>query len=334
MDDLKNKSFWIIGIVIIVIIGLTNHIQRHHSTHEEKHIGVLLSGDVRYLKLDGLIDGMKEQGLLNGVHYQLTIKSAEDDIDKMQEMGRQLVSEEPDVLVALGGVEGDAIKEALIALNKQIPLVFAGVASSKERGWTDNERIAVTGVDNSHGELAGKRLEMLQQLLPDIKRILIVYDPLVTPALHSMPIVEQAAELLEIEIVGFPVANQQYLKNEFRNVLSEQKFDGIVYLSSFFLEATFDEMVETAAEYKVPIMGVNEYESYKGSFASYGVPYYYQGMQAAPMVAKVLSGQKIEQMPIEFPDRIELVVNMKVAELYGLHVSTTGLRYASHILYE
>jgi putative ABC transport system substrate-binding protein len=319
-------------ITLVVFVGFNVLYEPENSI---KTIGVLLSGEIRYFKLNGLIDGLANKGLVEGIHYNLVVKNAEASMEQMESYGLELASEDMDVLVALGGVEADAIKSGIEQKQLDIPLVLAGVASSVERGLIDNyqnHQSNITGVDNYHAELAGKRLELLTKLMPNIQNVLIVYDPKVTPGAHSMPFVEEAAEMLQLTISKFPVDQSIRLDKDLANVLETEEIDAITYLPSFLLEERFDNLIETASKYNVPVMGVNEYEAEKGAMASYGVSYYHQGAQAAPIVSKILAGQHASQIPVESPDRIELVINMRVANDLGVIISPLGMRFAATII--
>ena len=319
-------------IVLLIFVGFN---ALYEPIDSNKTIGVLLSGEIRYHKLNGLIDGLANQGLVEGIHYNLVVKNAEASMEQMKSYGLEMASLDMDILVALGGVEAEAIKKGLEQKQLDIPLVLAGVASSMERGLIDNyqnHHSNITGVDNYHAELAGKRLELFTKMLPGIQNILIVYDPNVTPGIHSMPFVEEVAEMLQLTIFKFPVEAHTSFDRDLADLLETEQIDAITYLPSFLLEEKFDYLIDTATSYKIPVMGVNEYEAQHGAMASYGVSYYNQGAQAAPIVAKILAGQHANQLPLESPDRIELVINMQVANELGITISPLGMRFASTII--
>lgn len=300
----------------------------------KKTVGILLSGDMRLNKLIGLQEGLEEQGYLEGVNITYVVHNAKDDGKKIDYLASKLITQKPDVLVALGGVEGDGLKKMLLYHNEEIPIVLAGVASTVNRGLVNqmlDHQTNITGVDNYHAQLAGKRLELLTKLLPDHKRVMVIYDPTVPPGRHSLAMAEKTAENLPVKLIKYQVNAETFSLTHLAEVLVEEKVQSILLLSSFFLEAAADDLFHLAMAHQIPVMGVNIHEPYQGSFASYGVSFYQQGIQAAPLVAKILHGQHPSQIPIESPDKIELVVNMAVANELGLKVSPVGLSYATVI---
>jgi putative ABC transport system substrate-binding protein len=333
----KNKQAHKFVIFTILALSLAAGLffwwyQPANKEEPVKKVGVLLSGDIRLDKLVGLKEGLEEQGFLEGINIGYNVKNAEDSAKLLSNLAAELISEKPDVLVALGGVEADALKERLAQQEEKVPLVFAGVASTVRRGLVESFQYPeanITGVDNYHAQLAGKRLELLTKLLPDTRQVLVIYDPDVPPGKHSLAVAAEAAAILNIQLVKYPVGADNYSLDHLERTLSATEIEAILLLSSFFLEAAADELFQLALDYQIPVMGVNTHEPYHGSFASYGVPFYQQGRQAAPLVTKILHGQHPRQIPIESPDKIELIVNMAIAERLGLRVSPVGLSYAT-----
>ncbi len=254
----------------------------------------------------------------------------------MDKLAYNLVQSRPDLLIAFGGVEADALKSALAQTRLDIPIVLAGVASSIERDLIEgyqSHASQITGVDNYHTELASKRLELLVKIIEDLDRVLIVYDPNVVPAEHSMGFVEETASLLGITIHKFAVEAETCFDQELPPIFVEKNIQAITYLPSFLIEERLDQLLAIANHHQVGLMGVNDYEVEQGALASYGVSYYNQGAQAAPIVYKILSGQKANQIPVELPDQIDLTINMKVAKDFGLEISDLGIGFAAKIIH-
>ena len=323
------------ALIILVAFLLTNWwYQPQREAGPVKTVGVLLAGDMKLNKLAGLKEGLEEQGYLSGVNINYVVQNAKNNGKILNPLASELIAKRPDVLVALGGVEADALRDILTLEQKEIPIVLAGVASTVKRGLVDNlqeHESNITGIDNYHTQLAGKRLELLTKLLPDTRSVLVIYDPEVIPGLQSLDIIENTAALLDIELIKYPVVAKDLIMTELPQVLANQEVEAILLSSSYFLEAAADELFQLSLDFKVPVMAVNEHEAYRGAFAAYGVSLYEQGRQAAPLIAKIFLGQHPSQIPLELSDKIELVVNMDVIKRLGLQVSPVGLSYARAI---
>jgi len=326
----------IFGAIIILGAFLLANWWYQLKTEAEpvKTVGILLAGDMKLDKLVGLKEGLEEQGYLGGVNINYVVENAKDNGKIFNSLASDLIAKKPDVLVALGGVEADALREILTFQQEEIPIVLAGVASTVKRGLVNNlqdHETNITGIDNYHTQLAGKRLELLTKLLPDTRRVMVIYDPEVIPGLQSLDIIENTAALLDIELVKYPVVAKDLIMTELPQALLNHEVDAILLSSSYFLEAAADELFRLSLDFKVPVMAVNKHEAYRGAFAAYGVSLYEQGRQAAPLIAKIFLGQHPSQIPVELSEKIELVVNMDVIKRLGLKVSPVGLSYAKAI---
>ncbi len=294
----------------------------------QKTVGVLLSGDARLAKLTGLKQGLEDLGYFENKNIRYIIKSAGDDQTLIRPLAEELARERPDVLVATGHVEAQALKQVTAA--DKMPVVFAGVASSVEQGLVESLQRPgsnLTGVDNYHAELSGKRLELLQKLLPGVRRVLVIYDPSVPPAFPGLRMVESAALHLGIRLDRVPVTSREELQR-LTSRLDSYAADAVLLMPSFRLEALVGEIVAVTKSRGVPVMGVNEHETELGCLAAYGVSFTNQGRQAARLVDKILNGQKPEHIPVETPENIALVVNLDAARELGLSLSPVGLSFA------
>ncbi|GAV25380.1 hypothetical protein ciss_13130 [Carboxydothermus islandicus] len=298
----------------------------------QRTVGILAASRDREEKIIGLKQGLAELGFTEGKDVTYVILNAEGEREQLLPLAQKLVHEKPDVLVAAGGVEADVLKT--VVREQNIPIVFIGVASSVERGLVKSfikPGGQITGVDNYHGELAGKRLELLKKLLPAVNKVIVLYDPKVPPGYASLKIVRETAKDLGIEIKTIEVSSRAELKAKL-NRQSLQGFDAILPLSSFLLETLTQDLLTLSLQNKIPVMGIFEQEADRGYFAAYGVSMYNQGYQGARIVAKVLHGQQPEQIPVETPDNLELVVNLRTAKKLGLKLNETGLNFAKTII--
>jgi len=128
-------------------------------------------------------------------------------------------------------------------------------------------------------------------------------------------------------VIKEPVASREDLRRLSLR-LGRGSVDAILLMPSFRLEALTGEIVGMAKSLRIPVMGVNEHEAEYGCLASYGVSFTNQGRQAARLVDKILNGQRPENIPVETPENIELVVNLDTARELGLSISPVGLGLA------
>ncbi|GAW92011.1 ABC transporter substrate-binding protein [Calderihabitans maritimus] len=328
----KKRLIFLTMIALLVILVVSMALTDNEEKKPVFRVGVLVSGDARLAKLSGLKEGLKTYGYYEGENVHFIVKNARYSRERVFPMARELVALHPDVIVAAGGIEAEAAK--LATEKTEIPVVFMGVASSVETGLVKSLRnpgANITGVDNFHVELTGKRLEFLQKLLPEVRKVIILYDPIVRPTPFSLQKAQEVAEKLGI-LPHLVAVNSRQELGKILSPVNNHEVDAILILPSFNLESATHQLVEFSFQKKIPVIGVYAEEVEQGYLASYGVSFHSQGFQAARLVAKVLRGQDPAGIPVELPEDLRLVVNLSTARVLGLNISPFGLSYADVIL--
>ncbi|RSD26697.1 ABC transporter substrate-binding protein [Mesobacillus subterraneus] len=287
-------------------------------------IGVLMIGENRYEKLNGLESGLKDLGFTEK-EVQYIVKNANDDETQLSRLSGELLAIEPDLIVTLGGIETQALKAKMDEQDIEIPIVFAGLAAPKELGLIKDYKSPgglFTGINNYHTSISGKRLEMLTSLVPTIERVHVIYDSKIDVSKLSLEETKNAAMTLGVEINPCD-ASRKCLESLWKGTGRD---DGILVLPSYRIESLTDEIVELTEEKGIPAMGLYDFEAEKGLLASYGSSFYSQGYQASRFVSLILQGNKPGDLPVELPDGIRFVVNQQTKD-------SLGLQYNQELLY-
>lgn len=328
MRNIKTIALLLLGLFIM---GCSPKIDISEQESLLK-VGVLVGSEFRLVKVEGLEETLKEYGFQIGDNLQLVIKNAQGDQNQLTKMAKELIQEKVDVIVTTGRVETEAAKA--IRMDKKPPIVFLGLTGLKENGLVQNllhPWEGITGVNNDHAALSGKRLELLTKLLPTVKSVLVVYDPSVTPAKESLTATREAATCLDIAILEAPVSSKEAIGETIEQW--GKTVDAILVLPSVFLEsAGLAELIPLATALSLPIMGV-EHSDLEGLFGIYGITPYDQGAQGARILAKILMGQEPEEIPVEPPAKLKLTVDLSVAEKMGLELNKNMLGFAE-LIYE
>lgn len=292
-------------------------------------IGVLMIGENRYEKFTGLEAGLKDLGYsAKEVHF--TVKNAHDDEELIDKQIDQLLKEDPDLIVTLGGIETLRLKEKMDEANIEIPVVFAGLAAPKELGLIKDYKSPAglfTGINNYHASISGKRLEMLTSLVPAIGRVHVIYDSKIDVSKLSLEETRHASGELGVAIAPCD-ASKQCLDTLWKSV---GEGEAILVLPSFRIESLTEEIVKLTEEKKIPAMGLYDFEAEKGLLASYGSSFYSQGYQASRFVSLILQGNKPGELPVELPDGIRFVVNQQTKDALGVDINQDLLHIAELI---
>lgn len=294
---------------------------------EPARVAVLMAGSARQAKVDGLEAGLRELGFIPGRDYILNTWNAGDDLERLPGLVAEMAAWGPAVLVAAGTVEAALLQP--LATGQGLPLVLVGAGATREVGLVPDPRapgLLVTGVENQLISLTPKRLELLRLLVPGARRVLVLYDPRLPASLAALAAAEAAAADLGLALDQVAVASRQDIQR-----IPGFQVDGILPLAGFLFEDATAELVALSRRLGAPLMGLEERQVAAGFLAAYGPPFRTQGFQAARLVAKVLHRVPAQEIPLEVPDQVELVVNPRVAAELGLTLGPVGMALARDV---
>ena len=314
-DRSSQFSFKLIFLLIILGALFFVSCSRNHASQDYR-IAVLISGDIRMDPVNGLKDGLAEVNYIEGDNIIIEVYNAVGDRGQLPELAEQIVASQPDVAIAGGGIEADALKAATEGTG--LPVVFLAVASAVDRGLVDSMRSSgnnLTGVDTNDSALTSKRLELITQMFPEARTVLILNVPSITSSTESTQIALEAAPGLGLELLVIDVETEAEIKSAAASI-SADLVDAILILPSAPIWQTMKEVLyPVSIEQGIPIFGVNRDDLERGAVASYAASRYMAGAQAARMVDRILKGIPPGDIPVENPETIEFVVNSVTVEL-------------------
>ena len=186
----------------------------------------------------------------------------------------------------------------------------------------------MTGLDL---QLGPKRLQIFQELIPYLKRVLFLYDPRDAASVGAAQVYREAAHQLGIVLVEQPVRTVAEARLHLAAV-RQGEVDGILAPRCCTLDLP-GHAFETASQQRIPIMfNSAAFWIEHGALASYGTDAYASGRQAARLVHKILNGADPAEIPVEVNANIELVINLKVAKALGLTIPPEVLYRADRLI--
>lgn len=324
------KTKWYFFFLTTIAVSAVIYTMVGFQEDESVEIGVLMIGENRYEKFAGLKAGLDELGFKDREIYY-TVKNANDDEARLAKQIDSLLEAEPDLIVTLGGIETLHLKEKMDQQNKEIPVVFAGLAAPKELGLIEDYRTPgglYTGINNYHASISGKRLEMLTSLVPGINKVYVIYDSKIDVSQLSLNETREAAMKLDVPVIPCDASTKQCMDTLWQNA---DKNDAILVLPSFRIESLTDKIVALTVDKHIPSMGLYDFEAEKGLLASYGASFYSQGYQASRFVSLILQGNKPGDLPVELPDGIRFVINQQTKDSLGVSYNEDLLFIADFI---
>lgn len=264
-------------------------------------------------------DGMKALGYVEGRHYALEQRYAEGDVAKLPALAHELVAAKPDLLLVDTTPGNLAAKAATTTIPVVMLLVAdpvgAGIVASLARPGGN-----ITGITNIVAELAGKRLEILKELVPGATRFAAIVNPASQNAPLQMKSAEAAAKRLGVELQPvLEVRAAGDLAKAF-DAASKARAAGAIRMIDPLVFMLRAETAALAVKHRLPVIYPTREDVEAGGLVAYGANTPAQFRQAAAIVDRLLKGAKPADLPIEQPTNFELVINRKAAQAIGLEV--------------
>jgi putative ABC transport system substrate-binding protein len=265
---------------------------------------------------DGLKDGLKEHGYSDGTTLKWDYQSAQGNPGIAAQIARKYVGEKPDVIVAIT----TPTAQAVLAATKTIPIVYSGITDPvaaqliKERKPTGTN---VTGVSNTLD--MGKQVALIKEVVPNVKRVGIVYNP---GEINSVVVVKNLKAHLEKEHISLVEAAAPRTVDVASAAKSLVGRVDVIYTGNDNnVVAAYESLVKVGADAKIPLI-VSDSDSVKrGAVAAQGIDHYAMGRQTAEMVVRILKGEKPGDIAPENSNVVELFVNTKAAASQGVTLS-------------
>jgi ABC-type uncharacterized transport system substrate-binding protein len=276
--------------------------------------------------------GLKEMGYVEGQNVAIEFRWAEGQFDRLPRLAADLVSRQVAVLVAAGG---DPVALAAKGATHTIPVIFhmgedpiaLGLVASFNRPGGN-----VTGLTLFHIAVAGKRLELLLELVPAAALIgLLVHPGAPTIAENEVRSVQSAAAVLGRQVRILSASNEAQIEEAFA-AAAQQRIAGLIISGDAFFTNRRNQVATLAARYTIPtIYAWREYVA-AGGLLSYGNSLTDGYRRVGVYAGRVLKGEKPADMPVMQPTKFELAINLKTAKALGLTIPQTLLVAADEVI--
>jgi putative tryptophan/tyrosine transport system substrate-binding protein len=294
-------------------------------------IGFLHAATPSSYALAGLRQGLKEAGYVEGENVAVEYRWANNDAHRLPELAADLVHRRVDVIVPLASVAAAlAAKEATQAIsivfgNGGDPVESGLVASLNRPGGN------ITGISSQSGELGGKQIGLLHQLLPHAVRFAILVKP-GNPTNDALIRDAQAAALAvggQIEV--FAVSTNGEIDTAFANLIQKRTEALLITTDAFFADRRAQLVTLTARHILPSIYPFRDYAE-AGGLMTYGPNLTERDRRVGLYVGRILKGEKPADLPIEQSSKFELVINAETAKALGLTIPPSVLAIADDVI--
>jgi len=283
-------------------------------------IGWLVTGSpTSYrLSLAAFRDGLKTLGYVEGKNIRIEYRWAEGNVARLAELANELVQQNVDVILAGGSVGAEAAKQ----VTSVIPIVAAGVTDLVEIGLVASLARPggnLTGFVAGAPEAAAKRFEIIREIKPQTRRVVVLWNPTSSSAKVECYVAKEFAAANHLDLALYGARDVDELSNALTN-LPESTPDGLVVLNDPLMFTYRKTIVDAASRFRLPsIYGLREFVD-DGGMISYGASITDTYRRAAEYVDRILKGEKPADLPVQLPTKFELIVNLRTAKALGLEV--------------
>jgi putative ABC transport system substrate-binding protein len=280
-------------------------------------------------RVSAFTQALADLGWIEGSNVRIELRWGGGDINRIQALAQELVGRQPAIILPNGNPTTAAVQRE----TRTIPIVFVNVGDPVASGIVarlDHPSANVAGFASNEASLGGKWLELLSEITPGLKLCAIMFNPNLATAAH-VPSFETAARSLNIIPITAPVHSDAEIETAII-LLAREMRGGLVVNSDAFTIVHRARIILAAARNNVPVVFATSVFVRDGGLLSYGPDRVDTWRHAATYVDRILRGANPGDLPVQFPTKFELVVNLKTAKALGLTVPQSILLRADEVI--
>ena len=307
---------------------------RAQQVERMRRIGVLMpfneNDPEMKLRYSAFVQALADLGWTDGRNVQMDLRWGGADTNRIRALAQELVGLQPDIIVTNGVPATAAVQRE----TRTIPVVFANVGDPVGSGFVaalNQPGGNITGFGQYEASMGGKWLELLLETAPGIKRAAIMFNPDTAPVSTYLPSFETAARSLKVAPIVARVHSDAEIETAI-NDLGREPRGGLVVMPDGFMIVRRAPIILAAARNNVPAVYYLSIFAREGGLLSYGIDLLDNSRRTATYVDRILRGEKPGDLPVQFPTKFELVINMKTAKAIGLTIPESFLLRADEVI--
>lgn len=279
--------------------------------------------------LAALKNGFAELGYIDGQNLVIDYRFGGDQLDRVPGLAAELVKSGIALMIVQGAAVSEIAKHSL-----PVPIVYIFSGDPVSAGFADSlsrPRGNMTGVTLMAAELNGKRLEILRDIVPGLRRVAIIANPEHHGVNLERANSEETGQRLGIEIRYYPTPSLSALNAAFTAMKGDAP-QAISVFSDGFAVQNRKAIFDFANDQRLPVIAAWPVFARSGAICTYGPLQSEQYQRLASYVDRIAKGAKPADLPIQQPTKFETVINMRVAKALGLTIPPTLLASADELI--
>ncbi|OJF75720.1 MAG: sugar ABC transporter substrate-binding protein [Treponema sp. CETP13] len=264
----------------------------------------------------GFVDGLAEGGFVEGENLILDFNNAQGEQANCQTIAQKLVNDNDDLILAIATPAAQAVAN----LTDTIPILITAVTDPASAKLVESNEMPGTNVTGTSDLTpVAEQISLLKKLVPEAKKVGLMYSSNEQNSMFQIEIAKKACEAEGLEYIEGTVSSSNEIQQVAQSIVG--KVDVIYIPTDNMLAAGMATVVMVANESNIPIICGEEGGVKAGALATYGVNYYELGKQTGAMAVDLIKNNKNPaEMPIQYLENCNLVVNEEAAELLGISI--------------
>jgi putative tryptophan/tyrosine transport system substrate-binding protein len=276
-------------------------------------------------------DTLAKLGWIEGRNLRIDLRFASGDINRMRAAAADMVGLAPHVIVTNSGVATQVMKAA----TQSIPIVFSQAGDAVANGLVKNiarPESNVTGFSVSEPTIFGKMLALLKEGAPHVNRVAVLFNPeLLATGPSYLAAIDAAAPGLSVQTVTMPYRDAVDVVRAI-DAFAAAPNGGLLSLPPPPTVAILTAILRLAEEHRLPAVFTSGVLAAAGGLIAYGASQADLHRRAATSVDRLLRGAKVSELPVQFPTKYDLVINLRTARTIGLTIPDTLLARADEVI--
>jgi putative ABC transport system substrate-binding protein len=307
---------------------------RAQQSERMRRIGVLeplaVDDPEALARVTAFAHGLQQLGWTANRNVRIDYRWGAGDADRIREQAAELATLAPDAILTVGA----STTAPMLRATRTVPVVFVAVVDPVGAGYVDSLARPggnATGFTNFEFSMGAKWLELLKEIAPSVTRVAVIRDPDLSIGAGQFSAVQTAAPSLGIEARPVNVRDPGEIERVIA-AFARSGNGGLIVTGSGLAGIHRHVLVSLAALHNLPAVYFERYFVTAGGLSSYGTSVVEEHRTAAGYVDRLLKGEKPADLPVQAPNKYELVLNLKTAKSLGLEMPTTVLARADEVI--
>lgn len=275
----------------------------------------------------GIVDGLAEAGYQEGKNVTLDYQNAHGEAANTVSIAQKFAGDKDDMVIAIATPSAQAVAKTIT----DVPIVFSTVTdpvAAQLVATLEKPDKNITGTSDKVS--MEKQLELIQKFIPNLKKLGVVYTTSEVNSEVQVKDLEETAKSKGIEVVKAGISSQTEVQMGAQSLAG--RVEAILIPIDNTVVSSFEGVLGVAEQAKIPVFASDIDTVKRGAVATYGIDYYKMGKQTGQMAAKILSGQKVGDTPVEVSKEMDLYINEKAAKTFGLTIPEELAKTAKEIV--